>query len=137
MFSTRYVLIWTKGRSVICGKAAGGSHLNSLPENEEIIWGLSGIAPDRARPPFFGVPQSPAVHAAGRFHLGRKCRALFLLLQLKRLLVVFKGMFSFDLFVQAVVFPFVSFENTFRSLGRCLPVFCLYVYLLAAAFLWE
>lgn len=68
MFSTRYVLIWPKGRSVICGKAAGGSHLNSLPENEEIIWGLSGIAPDRARPPFFGVPQSPAVHAAGRFH---------------------------------------------------------------------
>lgn len=36
MFSTRYVLIWPKGRSVICGKAAGGSHLNSLPENEEM-----------------------------------------------------------------------------------------------------
>ncbi len=36
MFSTRYVLIWPKGRSVVCGKAAGGSHLNSLPENEEM-----------------------------------------------------------------------------------------------------
>lgn len=108
-----------------------------MKQQEPFSWGLSGIAPDRARPPFLGVPQSPAVHAAGRFHWGRKCRALFLLRQLKRLLVVFKGMFSFDFFVQAVVFPFVSFENTFRSLGRFLPVFCLYVYLLAAAFLWE
>lgn len=122
---------------------ASGEWGNALPlfgtdgQIRQNRWGLSGIAPDRARPPFFGVPQSPAVHAAGRFHWGRKCRTLFLLRQLKRLLVVFKGMFSFDLFVQAVVFPFVSFENTFRSLGRFLPVFCLYVYLLAAAFLWE
>lgn len=45
--------------------------------------------------------------------------------------------FLLTFFVQTVVFPFVFFENTFRSLGRCLPVFCLYVYLLAAAFLWE
>lgn len=40
----------------------------AVMQQEPFSWGLSGIAPDRARPPFFGVPQSPAVHAAGRFH---------------------------------------------------------------------
>lgn len=34
MFGTKYDPILPKGRSVICGKAAGGSHLNSLPENQ-------------------------------------------------------------------------------------------------------
>lgn len=33
MFGTKYDPILPKGRSVICGKAAGGGHLNSLPEN--------------------------------------------------------------------------------------------------------
>lgn len=178
MFSTRYVLIWPKGRSVVCGKAAGGSHLNSLPENEEmrcrhlepmvksgrtISHIFSFFVKKNRTVCFFGLWSSKNL-SAGDFqelHLtGRALRSLEshkVLLCTQQVVSIEAGSvgpcfyfgswsgcwlflrecFLLTFFVQTVVFPFVFFENTFRSLGRCLPVFCLYVYLLAAAFLWE